>query len=90
VSSDVFSSLYRLYRELASLASLRAENEVLRAQNTNYTETIRMNKIFRDTLLAGMQNSQMMDTRFLGTAENISDTFADLEAELGVSAKEPE
>ncbi|KAJ5486042.1 hypothetical protein N7530_000342 [Penicillium desertorum] len=95
VSSDVFSSLYRLYREIASVASLRAENEELRAQKTNYAETIRMNKIFRDTLLAGMQNSQMMDTRFLGTAKNINDTFADLEAELGVSegqtasAKEP-
>ncbi|OQE30792.1 hypothetical protein PENFLA_c002G03433 [Penicillium flavigenum] len=94
LSSDVLSSLYRLYREIELVASLRAEIEELRAQNTKYAETIRMNKRFRDALLAGIQNSQTMDARFVGTAENINDMFANLE-ELVVSerqtasAKEP-
>ena len=95
LSSDVFSSLYRLYRELESVASLRAEIEELRSQNTRFAEIIKVNRRFRDILLEGVRSPQIMGTQFVGTVESISDTFADLEVELGITegqtvpAKEP-
>lgn len=91
LSSDVDASLGVLYRELESIASLRAQIEELRTQNTQYAQTIKIHEQAQVALRRDLGKLRENVANSESTTKEISDLRernAALEAELLASKEQ--